>query len=94
LKSLESKERVKAVMVYIKIVLKPPRALHTTPKLSRKPKNRKNKYVYQKIRKKRIKHIQSEASNKYRSGRQGISPEPKFKSQIFSSSPCIFSVCP
>jgi hypothetical protein len=51
LKSLESKERVKAVMVYIKIVLKPPNALHTTPKLSRKPKNRKNKYVYQKSEK-------------------------------------------
>jgi hypothetical protein len=33
-------------MVYIKVVLKPPSELHTTPKLSRKPKKNKKRNMY------------------------------------------------
>lgn len=69
--TLESEKMVKAVMVYIKVVLKPPSASHKLSKLSRKPKKRK--YVYRE-KQKGIKHIQSEASNKRH--RSGKSPKP------------------
>jgi hypothetical protein len=46
LRALERWKRCKAVMVYIKVVLKPPSELHTTPKLSRKPKKSKKRNMY------------------------------------------------
>lgn len=46
------REMWKAVMVYIKVVLKPPSELRTTPKLSRRAQEEiKKEYVYQKIEK-------------------------------------------
>ncbi|KOS46857.1 hypothetical protein ACN38_g2202 [Penicillium nordicum] len=38
-------------MVYIKVVLKPPSELRTTPKLSRRAREEIKKYVYQKSKK-------------------------------------------
>jgi hypothetical protein len=59
---------VKAVMVYIKVVLKPPSA---STQLRSYPGKPKKKYVYQEEQernKKRDKNIQSEASNNIESG--------------------------